>query len=396
MRAAAILLALTTPLAAQLPEDTGPHLVGWRDVAFDHPVAANSPVLARVYYPALEFGPETAPDTGSGPYPLVGFCHGYFAFAGFYDDLWGHVASWGFVVISLNTETGLVMIVPNAAADAHAMLQWADAGGADPSSFLYEMIDPGPWVYSGHSTGGAALFEWVNDEPRVGAVALLEPSWLAPPAAEGFDNNVLIIGATHDVVAPFLLNATLYDENLTNAPRRTFAVIQGGGHNGSLDFPSALNPLSHAEQHRMHRKLVGAFLRAERKGEEDLYAHLVGDGVVGQPVDPKTTCSDPPLWAVTSLAAPGNVSVGLAGTPGDVAIVAVAGSPGFLPTPWGIIGLDLSTGFVLLAEALGPLGSTEINVPLGAAPSGTTVLVQGVALGPTVGAVTSISIYVVP
>ena len=79
----------------------GPHAVAFRDVSFVDPVQGG--VQGRVYYPAA----DGEPDPSDGPYPLVGMMHGWLGQTFMYDQICTEVASWGFVVASTNTETGL-------------------------------------------------------------------------------------------------------------------------------------------------------------------------------------------------------------------------------------------------------------------------------------------------
>ena len=331
--------------------------------------------------------------------PLVAFLHGYFAPPSFYDVLSGHIASWGFLVASIGTETGFFMNVPKQAQDTHALLHWVEETSQLPEAFLFGLPDPGPWSAVGHSNGGAASFLLAADEPRVETLVTMEPTYFGFPEAAQFDGRLLNIGGTADSVNPPLSNALVYHEaDVPLAERKLYAEIQGGGHNGSLDFPSALNPLPHGEQNRLHRLLVAGFLRAEVQGEESLYYELLGEGVGDEPIESRSACFTPPTWVAPSTQQPGSLSSGLAAFPGDTTLQAVSAAPAAVPTPFGTLGLDLTegVGFVYAQGALGAEGLAEVQLPVGSGLTGLVVYFQSFAIGTTPGVLSGTTVLTLP
>ena len=371
--------------SAQAPEDPGPHPVGVRDVSFSHPLSGNSTVGAVIYYPALSSGQNASPDTAAGPYPLVTFLHGWFAPPEWYSELSAHVASWGFVVAATQTESGLFQDITRQAKDSHALLHWVDAQGADPSSFFHALPGPGAWGAYGHSNGAAGSLELAGFEPRIEVLGLLEPRYYGVSAAvnANFQGDLLVIAGDFDLVNPPSLNAEKYFDEAAATARKSWFLIEGAGHNGALDFPVEIDPLGHGTQHRLHRRAVGGFLRAEFAGAESSYMWLHGAGTAGEPIDHDASCSDPPLWAASPPAPAGALAIGVAAQTGELALVAWSLAPAALPTPWGLLGLDLSQGGVLYSLTPGANGVVEQVLPSPGALAGTTIHLQALALAPS-------------
>ena len=373
------LLVLTGLLAgsshAQLPEDMGPEPVGERSVSFSHPLSANSTVTADIFYPALSSGQNATPNVAGGPYPLVVFLHGYFAPPSFYSILTAHMASYGFVVAAVGTEAGFFQNIMNEARDAHALLHWVDEQGSNPTSFLWGMPSDGPWSATGHSNGVAAIFYMLEWEDRIDYVAATEANWFNIPTVSQFDGSFLSIGSSEDLLAPASTNARRYYLEAQSAQRRTYALILGGGHNGSLDFPSSLHTLSHAEQNRLHRRLMSGFLRAEVLGEENVYSYLIGADVQGEPISRETNCPRPILWAEHDGGQPGAVNAGMAAVPGDTISLAWSRGDGLQALGLGLAGLSGSIYHTAVVPASGVL---EVPANLPPEFSGSTLTVRGV------------------
>ena len=311
------LCLLTWSFGAQVPEDMGPYPVGVRSVSFQHPLSSATTVTADIYYPALSAGNNAPPDQGGGPYPFSSFLHGYFAPPSFYSDLIRHMASHGFVVAAVSTQTGFFQSIIAEAHDAHALMHWCDDRNQVSGHFLEGMLLPGPWSAVGHSNGVAAIFELLAWEPRVKTVAATEGNWFSLPTVGQFQGSFLSVGSSEDSLAPYGSNARRYYNEASNARRRVWALIEGGGHNGSLDFATAFNSLPHATQNRLHRRLITGFLRAELSGEEDLYYHLVGDGISAEPVAREGDCMRPVLWTRPAAFPPNGQRLGVMGRPMD-------------------------------------------------------------------------------
>ncbi len=125
---------------------------------------AGTATMARALYP-------TASDTRL---PLVIFAHGFQLGVGNYDGLLSHIASWGYVVVSIDYPGTLLSVdhrnVPRAMIAARTSLAQGVAGF--PASSI---IDANRTVVMGHSLGGKGAIMAVLDEPAFIAAVALDP-----------------------------------------------------------------------------------------------------------------------------------------------------------------------------------------------------------------------------
>ncbi|TAH39730.1 MAG: hypothetical protein EYC70_02775 [Planctomycetota bacterium] len=406
MRFSPLLLALALPgssatLSAQQIEDPGPHLVGWRDVQFTDANFGRGEIRGRMFYPALQAGQGTAADPAYGPYPLVGFQHGWLGRPDMYDELCTHLASWGFVVASIGTQTGIFATMQAEALDTRSLLHWVDDESAATGAWLEGMAWDGDWSASGHSMGGGALMYLIGIEPRVRAVVPLQPyaGTGLGGSAQGFQNLAVFTGSVSIVTGELddLVDEGLeYFQNAPAARRDLYSMVLGMGHLGPTDNPPNNEPLSAAEQHRLHRRILAGTLRAEMRGEENLYVELLGEGIVSEPVQFLSLTSLPPLWAVESRFQAGALAVGMAGMPGDRVLMARSFTAASKSTPYGVLGLDPRDGAIFYSSTMPGSGVRETVLPLQGSWSGRTLYIQGLRLGPGVGALSRTAAVAVP
>lgn len=379
------LLALTAPAFPQTAEDPGPHPVGWEDVVFPDP--SGGTLEARLFYPAVANGQSTAADPGAGPFPLVAFLHRYLGDAADYDLLSTHIASWGFFVASIDTQTGGPATMKKEARDSADMLNWVAAESTDPVSPYFEMVAPGPWGAVGHSMGGGALFYLIEDDPNVQVLVAMEPyrgnglggfmDSIEP--LKDFPGKLFIVGGSEDLVAPVSTDSFEYFKGAKSAARRFHTTVEGLGHQGPIDSPPNNEPLPAADQHRLHRRICGAFLRAEFHGEEQLYLELLGEGAAAEPLTSDSRSDQPAFWVAPSAVVADTLVTGLASWASDAIAMAVSLSTASIPTSYGVFGLDLGSGLVFLESVLPASGIAEFSAAIPPALSGTTLHFQGFA-----------------
>ncbi len=340
-------------------EDPGPFVAGRRDFGVRDPVEGW--LEGRIVYPATGAGGVgAAPDTAQGPYPLVALMHGWLASPDEYDMLGDHLASWGFVVVLPGTHQGLIMDLDDYAEDTAAMLAGVDAASASGQGWLAGLVSDDPWSAVGHSMGGGTLAPLVGLEPRIEVVVGLQAmeSRRHVPLIEAFEGAALYVGASGDAIVPAPLVHDWF-EAATSARRDLYVEIVNGGHTGPNDTGLDGAGLTHAEEQRLHRRLVGAFLRAEVLGEEDLYAEILDPA---EPLAPESRCAEPVLVWSEAAGAP---FVTVAGQPNTTARLAEATAPGSVPTPLGEVGLDPTTAAPLGAVALGADGLGQLGAASG-------------------------------
>ncbi|MEM7309373.1 MAG: hypothetical protein AAF682_22005 [Planctomycetota bacterium] len=380
------LLALALPLNAQEIEDPGPYPVGFVDATFP---ATLGTAQGRIFYPALSAGAGATPDPGSGPYPLVGFLHGWLGVPEIYSELSTHIASWGFVVASIGTETGFGGTMQPEAQDTADMLNWLDAESDDAQSFYAGLVSDDPWSAAGHSMGGGALFYLIEDEPKVRTVVALQP-WKGGSlggSAGGsanlstWDGDALILAGSVDTTCPVATMTFPYFQLCQETGRAVHVEVEGMGHLGPTDVPGFGEPMAPDEQQRLHRRFVTGFLRAEVKGEEELYIDLLGEGAAVEPVTLDARFADPLHWAAPSELSASTSAIGLAGVPGDLAAAAFSLAPAAIPTAFGLLGIDPAQGAVLYQLTVQPDGVFEAPIPTPVGSVGVTIYTQAVVLG---------------
>ena len=190
------------------------------------------------------------PASAKGPFPVVLFSHGFGGYRLINSTLDVGIASWGFVVVSVDyLERGLVSQITGGAnesssstgssiqqggeRDRKLMLDGLDLvtqEAARSGSLLSGAVDTTRVATVGHSAGGGTAFNTLND-PRV-AVAI---GW-APVAPSGIpaDKPTMIIGAGGD--SALTPDALTKEYTSFPAPKR-FVEIGGttAGHNTFTD-----------------------------------------------------------------------------------------------------------------------------------------------------------------
>ena len=371
---------------AQSIDDNGVNPVGWRDVSVQDVNYGRGNVSGRIYYPAVTAGRGAIADPNSGPFPLVSFMHGWTQVASEYDDLCTHLASWGFVVMSNNTETGVLFAtMQNQARDTRALMQWVEDQSQDAGSWLAGMVNLGDWGAFGHSMGGGATAYLLDYDSRVRDVAMLEP-YLGPllggtTAAfnrfDDFDGSVLVLGASLDLTNNWLLVVRPWYAQATGADRRAWALVEGGDHFGSTDWAGFGGTLAGAEQNRMHRRFSTGFFRAEMLGQANVWHDLLGGGIEGNPVSTEGAGTQPTMWALEDPAQPTHLRIGTFGNLGARARFAAALAPGSFPTPWGTANLDPATLQQIHDQViLNTDGVVEVSLFPRGLPSGTSIWLQ--------------------
>lgn len=381
---ASILLALLLAPLPQGPADPGPHLVGIRDLDAVDQRFGQGAVDCRIYYPATVAGFDTPADPSGGPYDTVNMMHGFLGSADGLDDLSSHIASWGFVVISTDTNRGFFPDTADYARDSRALLWWVEDQAQDPQSFLSGMVDPGgDWAAVGHSMGGGTLGELVGIESRVRTIIGLQAAdnRIGEANIDLYDgSSYWIAGSVDFIVRPSTVR-DWYVQAADRGLRDTYFLVEGMGHTGPLDNPPNNEPLPGAEQAREHRRLVGGLIRMEIRDEYELAEELFSESIPGDPTSRECANFDPVVWARPD--APGTTLIALGGAGRQFGGMAFAWSPAPAQqsTRFGLLGIDAAQA---LQVAQGPGGSSGVLEPpavVAAGSSGTTLYVTAIAIG---------------
>lgn len=182
-----------------------------------------------------------APAAGGHSYPLVIFSHGAGGWRSGHGDLLSGIASWGFVVASVDfPEYGFASFAgggsrdmgarrATSAAAVEAARDLLDNTTRTPGGLLSGMIDMSTVAAMGHSAGGGTMFAQI-DNPRIDTVIGWAP---VPPQGPGATSKpTLIIAAEIDSGIPLATLVSAYDS--LKAPKR-LAIIPHMGHNAFSD-----------------------------------------------------------------------------------------------------------------------------------------------------------------
>ncbi|MFG0329057.1 MAG: alpha/beta hydrolase family protein [Phycisphaerales bacterium] len=376
---AIILGAAPIALAQPVLDAPGEFAAGWRSFRFDDGIFGQGMIDGRIYYPAVAAGRDQAADPSGGPYPVVAFQHGWLGRPSNYDDLCLHLASWGYIVASTGTETGLFPDIEQFARDTRSVLHWVLAESDDPASWLADMADDGDWSAIGHSMGGGTLSALIGVEPRVRTIIGLQAADNAGGRLNmtNYNGNVFMIAGSADWIVPSEVVYAWTQLAATNARRNVFWEVQGMGHNGCQDNPPNGEPMSGGEQARSHRRLLTGILEAEVRGDENRYLETLGEAL-DIPVRSQTWNGEPILWADFSLTAPTTeITCGLAGDPNRAAVLAWSLVPDSIPTRFGELGLSPDDLTIVYQQPLPVFGWTEVALPIEPGWSARTLYLQG-------------------
>ncbi len=183
---------------------------------------------------------KDAAGSAKGPFPVVLFSHGAPAFRMASSGIDAGVASWGFVVVSVDyVERGEVTQFPgqkpvslDEARDRRLMMASLDLVTREnnrPESALHGLIDVTRVASAGHSAGGTTAFDALTD-PRVKVAVLWAPVIPTTPPAK---KPTMIIGASQDIaVTPAILRKAYA---ALPVPKR-WVEIGPAGHNSFTDL----------------------------------------------------------------------------------------------------------------------------------------------------------------
>lgn len=215
-------LAAGGAAAATDPSTAGPFAPATTTLAL--PVGGGVTRAADVHYPGTAGGVDAA----AGRCPVVLFGHGFTRSKARYADLGRHLASRGFVVVIADYRCGVLTgcdAVANAA-EMSALVDWIVARDADPASIFFNRIAVDAIGVSGHSAGGLQAILAAALDPRVRAVAPMDPvdgSGLGGQALASLGVPVAITASERSSCNAFGSPEELY--RAAQAPKRWLLVI---------------------------------------------------------------------------------------------------------------------------------------------------------------------------
>ncbi len=276
-------MSAITAMAQSTPAATGTFAVGFRNVSFSEAGLANNPIGARVYYPATSAGQNAA--VASGQFPVLAFGHGFNLNYLDYTQIFSHLASWGYFVITPNTQNGFSVNHLEFARELGACIRYVLNEGANASSpFFGRVLNRKGTI--GHSMGGGASFLTPSVYPEVDAIAGLAAAETNPSAIEALQSATqpfLVISGTSDNTTPPNENQIpMY--NAAQGPK-LHVSLNGGAHckftDGSTicDLVSSAGTISRSKQIYFSRKYLTAFFNYYLKNQVSMRAFLCGDSI---------------------------------------------------------------------------------------------------------------------
>jgi len=223
----------------------GPFQAGWTNVTIPRTGSAGT-FEARLFYPAVTAGQDSAFDSSGGPYPVIAFAHEYFPaiipgqdVVAFYNLTLTHLASYGYFVVA---PTSLDYTAVNGSVYAHDLsdcLSYLEAQNSTNSTPYYQMVNTNAFGVSGHSLGGGASLLAAATDQRIKAVAnLAAEADTTPPAVDAvraIHVPLRLIAASNDITTPVDQHQQpVYDA--ASAPKQ-LAVFQGANHCNFADNP---------------------------------------------------------------------------------------------------------------------------------------------------------------
>lgn len=174
-----------------------------------------------LYYPTA---------TNQGTYGAIALSPGYTAGWSSISWLGPRLASFGFVVVGIETDSRYDY-PPSRGNQLLAALDWAVEDSPSASR-----IDPSRLAVGGHSMGGGGSLEAASDRPSLKAVLPLAP-WNSDKTWNEVNVPTLIIGGESDTVAPVASHSTPFYNSLSG--EKAFLKLNNASH----FFPQSPNNL---------------------------------------------------------------------------------------------------------------------------------------------------------
>ena len=199
----------TTPTSSALNATAGPLAVSTSTVTLASGFGGGT-----IYYP-----------TTAGSYGLIALCPGFTATETSLAWLARRLASWGFVVVNMNTTTTMDQPASRAT-QLMAALKYALNSS---SSAVRARIDPSRLAVAGHSMGGGGTLIAARDNPTLKAGYPLTP-WNSSTNFSGVTVPTMIIGSDGDTVAPVAQHARPFYASLPAATFKAYGELNNATH----------------------------------------------------------------------------------------------------------------------------------------------------------------------
>ena len=156
---------------------------------------------------------------------------GYTAYASTYAGLAQRVASHGFVVFAIDTNSTLDF-PPSRGDQILAALDYLTQ-----RSSVVNRIDTSRLAVAGHSMGGGGTLEAAKDRPSLQAAVPLQP-WHSTKSWSTIRVPTMIIGAQSDTIAAVSSHSEPFYTSMTSAPEKAYVELNGESHMAAATNPA--------------------------------------------------------------------------------------------------------------------------------------------------------------
>jgi dienelactone hydrolase len=169
-----------------------------------------------IYYPT---------STTQGTFGGVVLAPGYTASSSSYSSVARRVASHGFVVFAIDTNTRYDQ-PDSRGSQILAAVRYLKSSA---SSAVATRLDESRIAVSGHSMGGGGTLSAANQDSSIKAAVALQP-WHTDKTWPGIQIPTMIIGAENDTIAPVASHSIPFYNSATGAREKAYGEINNAGH----------------------------------------------------------------------------------------------------------------------------------------------------------------------
>lgn len=265
------------------PSEPGSYeFVGNRTITFVDPERSNRNIPSLVYYPATSEGVNT-PIITNDNFAVISFGHGFTLNPNLYAAIYRHLASWGYIVIAPNTETGFSPSHLNFALDLSFVLRDVKKRNSINGDFFFNTADTINLGVFGHSMGGGCSFLAGSLDPNIKAISSMaaantNPSSIA--AMNQINSPVQLLSGQRDSIASYWTQQIPHYNNAN--PFKQIMNVVGANHNffvsvaGIHDLFDNPALITRPEQQRITRYYVTAFFNVFLKNDSSYIDFLYG------------------------------------------------------------------------------------------------------------------------
>ncbi|GLZ02899.1 lipase [Actinomadura sp. NBRC 104412] len=214
------------PANAQSPYERGPDPTEASVSASRGPFSTSQTTVSRLSATGFGGGVIYYPNsTAEGTYGGIAISPGFTATWSSLDWLGPRLASFGFVVIGIETNT----LLDQPASRGQQLLAALDYLTQRSPSAVRARLDPSRLAVAGHSMGGGGTLEAAANRPSLQAAIPIAP-WNLDKTWTTVRVPTMIIGGESDTIAPVSSHSIPFYTSLTSAPEKAYLELNNASH----------------------------------------------------------------------------------------------------------------------------------------------------------------------